>query len=152
MAKCKNKGNIARHTADGKRGFTLTELFVVMALLSILTVMIVSFSVLVNGYAGDSRAVTDHIEDCNAAKTALIHYVRAHDETGALIDPNFSFVDGTLLTADGETLADGLDSLNRITVDQSGKLLTFTLDPAHENFDDFVFVVALRFATIEEGS
>ena len=148
MVKRKNKGNNA---LDGKRGFTLAELFVVMALLSILVVMIVSFSVLVNGYAGDSRAVTDYIEDCDAAKAALIDCARARDESGTFVTPAISFADGTL-EIDGETVSTDLDALAGITLDQSGKLLRFTLTPTNEAMDDFVFVIALRFATVEEGS
>ena len=154
MEKSKNKGNSARHTASGKRGFTLVELAIAMALLAILTAMIVSFSVLVNGYAKDSRAVTDYTEDCDAAKTAFTYYVRAHDESGFLMDPQaVSFESGTLRVGE-EVLTTALDTLESITVDQSGKLIRVTLTPTNqEEYGEYVFVIALRFAAfVGEGS
>ncbi|MBQ9735720.1 MAG: type II secretion system protein [Clostridia bacterium] len=162
MAKqVKTVRNNARRGTDGKRGFTLVELVIVIALLAILTAMTVSFSVLVSGYAKDSRAVTDYTEDCATAKEAVIAYVRARDVSGTV----FTLTDGSLTASDGTgitfsdgvlTLGDktvtGLDTVKGITADQSGKLIRITLQPTDESErEDFVFVLALRSATVEVG-
>ena len=158
MEKNKTKN---RNGIGGKRGFTLVELSVALALLAILTAMIVSFSVLVSGYAEDGRAVADRVEDCTQAKEAILSYVRARDVQGASFtvaksslsasDGSVSFKDGTL-TLVGEITLTGLDTLDSITFDQSGKIIRVTLTPKEEeNAEAFTFVLALRWATIQGG-
>ena len=158
MEKNKTKN---RNGIGGKRGFTLVELSVALALLAILTAMIVSFSVLVSGYAKDGRAVADRVEDCTQAKEAILSYVRARDVQGASFTvaadslsasdgSSASFTDGTLMLG-GITLT-GLDTLGGITFDQSGKIIRVTLNPKEEeNAEAFTFVLALRWATIQGG-
>ena len=156
--KAKNRNGIG-----GKRGFTLVELSVALALLAILTAMIVSFSVLVSGYAKDGRAVADRVEDCTQAKEAILSYVRARDVKDAYFTiaedslsassdgSSVSFRDGTL-TLVGEITLTGLDTLDSITFDQSGKIIRVTLNPKEEeNAEAFTFVLALRWAIIQEG-
>lgn len=156
--KAKNRNGIG-----GKRGFTLVELSVALALLAILTAMIVSFSVLVSGYAEDGRSVADRVEDCTQAKEAILSYVRARDVQGASFaiaedslsasdGSSVSFADGTLTL--GAITLTGLDTLDSITFDQSGKkIIRVTLNPKEEeNAEAFTLVLALRWATIpEEG-
>lgn len=155
MEKNKTKN---RNGIGGKRGFTLVELSVALALLAILTAMIVSFSVLVSGYAEDGRSVADRVEDCTQAKEAILSYVRARDVKDAYFTiaegslsassdgSSVSFADGTL-TLGGITLT-GLDTLDSITFDQSGKIIRVTLNPKEEeNAEAFTFVLTLRWAT-----
>ena len=64
----KRKQNSSR---VGKSGFTLVELSVVLALMAILSVMTVSFSVLMNGLVSENMAQYDFLADCATLKKDL---------------------------------------------------------------------------------
>ncbi|MBR6794702.1 MAG: prepilin-type N-terminal cleavage/methylation domain-containing protein, partial [Clostridia bacterium] len=126
----------AEKALGDKRGFTLVELLVVLALLAILTAMIVSFSVLVSGYAKESRAAADYTEDCTVAKEAILSWVKSENVS------EIAFAEGVLTL--GAEARSGLETIRSISFDQSEKLLKCTLEPREETFDPYVFVVFVR--------
>ena len=75
----RERGLKPHSAAIGKGGFTLVELSIVLALIAILTVMMVSFSVLMNGYAADDKAEYDFLEDTAELKEALGTWVAEND-------------------------------------------------------------------------
>ena len=90
----------SHNVTRGKCGFTLVELSVVLALLAILTTMIISFSVLMSGFAEGSKAEYAFLEDHAALKDALCSWVAENDEA----DSVFSITDNGVLTlANGMT-------------------------------------------------
>lgn len=122
----------------GKRGFTLVELSVVLALVVILTAMTVSFSVLMNGYAAESEAEYGYLEDHADLKDALCDWLAEMDVSdnefvanggtltvgqeyfGTVVGEEVSFSDGKLIVKDsGETepkkiLLSGLENIESI--------------------------------------
>ena len=70
------KPNIA---FGGKRGFTLAELCVVLAIVVIVSTMIVSFSVSMNNFANSNREEYDFLEDCATVKNELYKWIAEND-------------------------------------------------------------------------
>ena len=70
------KPNIA---FGGKRGFTLAELCVVLAIVVIVSTMIVSFSVSMNNFANSNKEEYDFLEDCATVKNELYKWIAEND-------------------------------------------------------------------------
>ena len=77
---------------NGRGGFTLVELCVVMALIVIMTVMTVTFSVLVNSHASDDMAAYDFLEDSAKIEDLLCDWIAENDKSGTV----FSLTEQTL--------------------------------------------------------
>lgn len=66
---------------SGKRGFTLVELSVVLALVAIITAMIVSFSIMMNNFFETAQAEYDFLEDSNTLKNQIIKKISEYDNS-----------------------------------------------------------------------
>lgn len=143
----------------GKRGFTLVELSVVLALVVILTAMTVSFSVLMNGYAAESEAEYGYLEDHADLKDALCDWLAEMDTQGNSFSVSADYktltVDGQDVTFSGGTLylgvekqLPGLENIDRVKfeISDDGKLIKCTTYRYGENGQEMVnsFVFARR--------
>lgn len=79
-----------------KRGFTLTELAVVLAVLGIVSAMVVSFTVSINGSRQLSSARLDAMSDVGVAESFVNDFIERNG--GVVAD------EGKSITADGKTL------------------------------------------------
>lgn len=90
---------------NGKRGYTLVELSVVLLLIAILTGMIASFSALANQHAQDVRKEYAFVEQCSTLRQELGDWIALNDQSGATITAN----DGTLtITVNGTSVTASL--------------------------------------------
>lgn len=126
-------------TGRGKGGFTLVELSVVLALLAILTAMTVSFSVLMSGYAGESRSEYEFSEDCYTARETICTWLSENDVPDAVFTVS---QDGSLtvtkagsesaislaggILSFGDTQKNGLDAIGGITFSAKDNLIKCT--------------------------
>lgn len=83
----------------GKRGFTLVELCVVLAVIAIVITMITTFSVLMGGYASDTENEVEFLEDCAEARESFYSFAAEQDSVGAIFTVG---ADGRLSITDGE--------------------------------------------------
>ena len=138
---------------SGKRGFTLVELSVVLALVAIVTVMIVSFSIMMDKFAVSAQAEYDFLEDSNILKNQIIEQISLYDVAGN----EFSVVDGsdtendyleiTKDDAPTEKLVFGDNDFD-ITLETNGNLIKCTIKSTNKSvFYKNTFVVALRCAS-----
>ena len=77
------KSTIAKPNA--KRGSTLVELSIVMALLSIVATMIATFSALVVTYVNRNQAKYDFIEESSAIREDIANWLSEVDSSGSVI-------------------------------------------------------------------
>ena len=134
---------------SGKRGFTLVELSVVLALVAIVTVMIVSFSIMMDKFAVSAQAEYDFLEDSNILKNQIIEQISVYDVDGY----NFSVVDGSelLLTKDDDDEfsknLDFSDDNFNTSFEVNDKLIKCTIKSTSDDvYYNNTFVVALRCA------
>lgn len=73
---------------SNKSGFTLVELSVVLALLAILATMIISFSVLMSGFAKDEKKEYEFLEEYAKLKEEISEWVAKNDVTGSIFTVN----------------------------------------------------------------
>jgi prepilin-type N-terminal cleavage/methylation domain-containing protein len=163
----------SHNSKSGKSGFTLVELSVVLALLAILTTMIVSFSVLMHGFAAENSAEYQFLEDHAMLKEKLCTWAAENDVQGNVFTvtdgaltvtqngtPKYvSFKDG-VLTLGGEK-REGLDAIDGMTfttdtgTDESNaepkliKCVTYRIGKNGQRVESS-FVFSLRCGTIEE--
>ena len=108
---------------NDRRGYTLVELTVVMALIVILTGMIISFTSLTSFRVKQATAATDCMD-------AFTEYREGVTEGFALIDAadtSFSVVaDGALLTIGGKDFPPS-EHIDSVTVETNGTLLRITV-------------------------
>ena len=148
----------------GKRGFTLVELSVVMALVAILATMTVSFTVLMSGFANDSRAEYEYLEEYSNLKEALSNWLQENDIDGATfnaftvesngfyvnkIEKHVHFENDTLYLGNETKSFDSIDSVTFAAID--GKLIKCTTTRKNSE-QTMSFVFYPRFATITGGS
>lgn len=115
---------------NDRRGYTLVELTVVMALIVILTGMIISFTSLTSFRVKQATAATDCMD-------AFTEYREGVTEGFALIDaasdtPFLVVVDGALLTIRGKDTIGDMDfppseHIDSVTVETNGTLLRITV-------------------------
>lgn len=76
-----NKKNRTFHKKKmSKRGFTLVELSIVLALIAIITGMTVTFSVLMNKFAAENTEKYDFLQDCAVVEKAIIEWVAENSD------------------------------------------------------------------------
>lgn len=106
-----------RITQCGKRGFTLVELSVVLALVALLSTMVVSFSVFFSGFVNGNKAEYDYLEDHAALKDSLCTWLAEQDGAQSIFTPS---ADGLTVTANGNsknvTFSDGVLTMGESTV------------------------------------
>ena len=161
-----NNPKKAHNTVSDKRGFTLVELTVVMALVAILMVMIVSFSTMMGDFAGAEESEYAFLEDVSALKETLSDWVAENDVEGNVFyvqndyhgigfmnlvkttRADVSFGGGTLET-DTQVLRAGLDEIESISfkIPDAGSLVKCTVTGTAGGSVDFV--IALRSAEIQ---
>lgn len=102
------------HTAKrGKGGFTLVELSIVLALLAILMSMVVSFSVLMDGFTAQNRAEYGFLEDHAKLKETLCSWANENDVSGSV----FTITDATTLTVVTVDEATGNETRKSVSFD-----------------------------------
>ena len=170
---CKVTRIAKQHNAqNGKRGFTLVELTVVMALLAILATMIVTFSGLMSDFVAKEQAEYDFLEDVSTLKESLSNWIAENDVDGAkftltekktvneidyyssVISPinQVKFSNGKLTLYPETTVP--LDEISYITFECVGTNLNLLKCTAYRYVDGeetpktISFVVALRCATV----
>ena len=149
----------------GKRGFTLVELSVVIALVAILATMTISFTVLMSDFANDSRAEYEYLEEHSNLKEALTTWLEENDVVGATfnaftVESNDFYVNGTekrvyfengTLYLGDETKS--FDSIGGVTfAELGGKLIKCTTTSSKNSNQTMSFVFYPRFAEIGGGS
>lgn len=130
---------------SGKRGFTLVELSVVLALVAIVTVMIVSFSIMMEKFSASAQAEYKFLEDSGKLKEQIITEISRYDVLGKEIhidsgeikvkgeDVDFEFATDSTLSIE---FAAGNNNLIRCTI-KNDKIGISTN-----------FVIALRSASV----
>ena len=151
---------------NGKGGFTLVELSVVLALIAMLITATVSFSVLMNGYSTKNEAEYEFLEDHATVKNAVCTFASEYDVPGNVFtmkgdgtfavndngtERNVSFSDGVLSLGGRRTEdLDGIDGISFTTNGNLIKCVTYnTGNDGVRNESSFVF--SLRIATIDTG-
>jgi prepilin-type N-terminal cleavage/methylation domain-containing protein len=149
----------------GKGGFTLVELCVVLALLAILTTMIVSFSVLMNGFVAENKAEYEFLEDHAMLKERLCTWVAENDVSGSVFAINesgmltvtengtersVSFAGG-VLSLDDEKIKgfDAIDGMSFTSNEKLIKCVTYRTEKGGQRVENS-FVFSLRCGVIEE--
>lgn len=149
---------------QGKRGFTLVELSVVIALLAILSVMTVTFSTLVGKYVSSATHDYNYSEELSDVKQKLIKELSFLDTSESYFDiyngalticdkdgkkvKTISFEGGSL-TIGSDTKS--YDTINKITFEMNDKcIIKCTVDGTN---DVFIYsLVAAKKYTGGEGS
>lgn len=151
-------------TLSVKRGFTLVELCVVMAVMAILATMIIAFSVLMKGYAEDSSAQNEFLKDVSDAEGAMVEWLSEEDELGArfAVQNGFLVVNGKAVLFSGGTLSLGeervseLSDIDGISFLANDKLIKCTIfrvvDDKREERSFVFYPRAAEIAIGEEGA
>ena len=80
-----------KHTIYNHQGFTLVELTIVLAISAIISVMIVSFSVLISAQVKKNNLRADFLEDVIALRTDLKKQFAEDNAQFDIENPEFSF-------------------------------------------------------------
>lgn len=114
------------NTVFDKRGFTLVELTIVIALVAVVLTMVVSFSALMSDTAADERAAYAFLEDVSTLKESLSGWVAENDVAENIIiyknnneiilhtpqkDIELRFLNGTFYFGEDERQS-GLDEID----------------------------------------
>ena len=144
------------NTVSDKRGVTLVELTIVIALVAVVLTMVVSFSALMSDTAADERAAYAFLEDVSTLKESLSGWVAENDAQGTV----FNVSENSISVNDGASFYDVSGMLSDL--DEIGSL-QFTSNSAgiikctanrHANdegvvADSISFVISLRNAIVE---
>lgn len=148
----------------GKSGFTLVELCVVLALLAILTTMIVSFSVLMNGFAAENKNEYKFIQNCSILKNELKEWSANTDTADSVFvvgtdgtlsveqngtEKSVSFTEG-ILTLDSIQISN-LDTIDGIAFYTNNSLIKCVIYRYNDNGEreENIFVFLIRCGTIQ---
>ena len=151
-----------------RRGSTLVELIVAMALVSIVSIMIVSFSAMAHSFSGDEQGKHQFIDDCAAIRRDINDFLLTCDTekdvvggsetvitvaSNGLNCTNGKFI-GAIYTSDkvmlGDRVLDGVAAITFVPT-SNPKLLKCTVTGATEKGQTYsqTFVFALRCATFQ---
>lgn len=124
-----------KQNSNGKRGFTLAEICIVLALVAILSAMTVTFSTLTGNTVAQNREDYRFLEQCDLLRQNLTDRIAAGDDTVAFTkDSNNQFVvnnvapefkDGTLKFGNYEMT--GLTEVKEIAFDIQDNLIKCTV-------------------------
>ncbi len=151
----------------GKRGFTLVELSVVLALLAILATMTVTFSTFMNGIAAKNQAEYDFYADSTTLKDELRVFLAEKDVQGGVLsiaedgrlvatvdgeESHVTFKNNRLFFGETESQErfEAIDGISFETCEKLVKCVTFC-EINGECFENS-FVLSLRASQIEEVS
>lgn len=161
---CKKKTCLKRNKkANGKRGYTLVELCVVLALIAILSTMTVSFSALMSGYARSNKAQYNFLEDCAEVKENVNEWAYQADSANTVFavstdgtltvtgnsEQTVHFANGVLFL--GEKEVDSLEEIDSLAFYTNGNLIKCVIHRTDDNGKEWEhsFVFSLRCGTIE---
>lgn len=150
----------------GKRGFTIVELSVILALMAILVTLIISYSILLSGFAEGNKVEYTYLKDHAALKDALCSWVTENDgpdsvfsidndgtltlKTTNVTDRHVRFADG-VLEMEGARLIqlDAIDGVEFTANDQLIKCVTYRNGENGEQLIACSFVLSIRSGRIE---
>ena len=148
---------------NGKGGFTLAELCVVLALLATLTTMVLSFSLLMNDYVADNNAAYQFLEDCSALKNQLTRWSAQNDTADHVFalqtdgtlslkvnqtEQNLRFEEGVLYL--GTTQMGNFDTIQGVSFSTNGTLIKCVMYRDHRGERmESSFVFSLRCGVIQ---
>lgn len=125
-----------KQNSNGKRGFTLAEICIVLALVAILSAMTVTFSTLTGNTVAQNREDYRFLEQCDLLRQNLTDRIAAGDGTVAFTQSEgeplkvngqaLTFEDGKLLYGDTEVTT-GLTEVKEIAFDIQDKLIKCTV-------------------------
>ena len=144
-----NNTKKAHNTVSDKRGFTLVELTVVMALVAILMVMIVSFSTMMGDFAGAEESEYAFLEDVSAIKETLSDWVAENDVEGNVFSVSASGVLSLNGSEVDETMKENLDEIDLVSFELSDTHNLIKCTATSSTSDSISFVIALRSAEIQ---
>lgn len=159
-------------TSADKRGFTLVELSVVLALLSIITIMTVSFSIMLSKFTAENTRNYDFLQDCAVVEREIIDWATSNANTGTefsiqdnklqltntveagWVTLSASF-DGGIFSLGGEDvtggeMVTGVGTIERVSFATNGKLIKCTLF-SHEDDISSSFVFFPMLGEINSG-
>ena len=140
----------------GKRGFTLVELSVVIALVAILATMTISFTVLMSDFANDSRAEYEYLEEHSKLKEEISNWLAERDVTGTTFDTENDLLkinDSEFNISDIVEDMSKFDSIGGVTfAELGGKLIKCTTTSSKNSNQTMSFVFYPRFAEIGGSS
>ena len=142
-----------------RRGSTLVELIVAMALVSIVSIMIVSFSAMAHSFSGDEQGKHQFIDDCAAIRRDINDFLLKQDNAGNEVklaeDYGLSCNSDTLFWHNyphklGEKVYENVDDVS-FEIGSNNKLVKCTVTGATEKGQTYsqTFVFALRCATFQ---
>ena len=146
-----------------KRGFTIVELTIALALLAIFTTMVVSFSVLMKESAKDSSSEYGFMQDAFVVKEKFTKWAAEQDVDGAsfvvdndkgiltVADKKVEIVDGALILGDVKVNGVGEYDSFKFEADETKSLIKCTITRTKENGQELEshFVFSLRCAEVE---
>ena len=143
-----------------RRGSTLIEMIIAMALISIVSIMIVSFSAMTHSFAGDEQSKHSFIDECAEIRRDISDFLLTCDVDGKNVelfsDRGLDGEGGTFYWYEtpkelGGKVYENIDDISFKF--GSGKLLKCTVTGISEKGVEYkqTFVFALRCATFVEG-
>ena len=143
-----------------RRGSTLIEMIIAMALISIVSIMIVSFSAMTHSFAGDEQSKHSFIDECAEIRRDISDFLLTCDVADEEVKLHEDY--GLSCNADVFFWQDYDNTLNDIVYENiddisfeigSSKLLKCTVTGSTEKGVEYkqTFVFALRCATFVEG-
>ena len=150
-----------RHLNQKKRGFTLSELAIVLAVLAIVTTMVVSFNTLMHHRRAVSQAKLDVMNDIKLAEVLIENFLEENEIEGRNIKNGDADVADTKITASEKNLEfSGHDltvGTSKVTLEKvtditfvfktentNGKIYFCTIDytvPGKDSTDSYTFCV-----------
>lgn len=154
MDTCRKK----KMNSNGKRGFTLAEICVTLALVAVLGVMTVSFATMTGNLVSTNSADYRFLEQCDQVRQTLTNWIAVYDGTPDLqaVNGNLKDITNLLIAFSGETLTltdgaipkgelAGLTEVKAITFEMySTKLIKCTVQSTNEKMKPQVFLFSLR--------
>lgn len=137
----------------GKRGFTLVELSVAIALLAILATMTVTFTVTMRDSVDASQSEYAFLEDYSKIKDEISKKLKEYDVANNQFKLDDNDTDITIYPSGDSLGFSKLTTEYKITFDPiDGKLIKCTITSEEDSTLTMSFVCAIRFATIEGGA
>ena len=138
----------------GKSGFTLAELSVVLAVITLITGAIVAFSVYVGGYMDAGREDYYFLDDRTAIEGVIGDWIAERDIPNADLSDidgkEFLVTDGVIELPDGKII-EGLKGTKKISFEVEGDLVKCIITPNSQGSNPRNLVFALRCADTEQA-
>lgn len=141
---------------NGKRGFTLIELSIVLALVAIISVMVVSFSLLASKRTKDSEKALNFMQDTTAVESVMEGWIDDMERAGA----TFSIEQERLVaTVSGEQFTPSIENEKLVVIFSDGEkteidvtsFFTMTCDIKSNASGEQMFIFSLHYTEDEGG-